>query len=197
MKIQRLISVLLSFLLMFPNCINCVKADDCSLVLHFPQNINSGAITAIQTDLAQNADPEKIADPEEVKTTGTPEMADIRNGVASFSNLKPGIWLIVQTEACDGYEPFEPFLVRIDEGIASMINAEPKMEKKTGGSGKDHRTAQTSVRTPSSKTRRPSGGYSSVHTEFWSELSFWMAVLGVSLILSALISRNKKLKKQK
>lgn len=197
MKILRLISVLLSFLLMFPNCINCVKADDYSLILHFPENTSSGAITAIRTDLTQNADPEKIADPEEVKTTGDPETAVIRNGEASFSNLKPGIWLIEQTEACKGYEPFEPFLVRIDEGIASVINAEPKMEKKTGGSGKDQRTTQTSVRTPSSKTRRPSGGYSSVHTEVWSELSFWMAVLGVSLILSAWISRNKKLKKQK
>ena len=58
--------------------------------------------------------------------------AENTNGRAIFSDLKTGLYLIVQTEASEGYEPLKPFLVSIpmneDGHYIYDVNAEGKFE---------------------------------------------------------------------
>lgn len=54
------------------------------------------------------------------------------DGKAKFSDLKLGLYLIVQTKAADGYEPVSPFLVTVpmnENGVYVYdVDATPKME---------------------------------------------------------------------
>lgn len=53
-------------------------------------------------------------------------------GKASFSNLELGLYLIIQTEPSDGYEPLKPFLVSVpmneDGHYIYEVTAEGKMQ---------------------------------------------------------------------
>lgn len=53
-------------------------------------------------------------------------------GKASFSNLELGLYLIIQTEPSDGYEPLKPFLVSVpmneDGHYRYEVTAEGKMQ---------------------------------------------------------------------
>lgn len=53
-------------------------------------------------------------------------------GTATFSKLKLGLYLIIQTEASDGYEPLKPFLVSVpmneDGHYIYQVNAEGKFQ---------------------------------------------------------------------
>lgn len=55
-----------------------------------------------------------------------------RNGTAVFSNLELGLYLIVQTEASDGFEPLKPFLVSVpmheDGHYVYQVNADGKFQ---------------------------------------------------------------------
>lgn len=59
------------------------------------------------------------------------------DGTAVFSGLTLGLYLVVQTEAAQGYEPVSPFLVSVpmyrEEAYVYDVDATPKMEtlKKT------------------------------------------------------------------
>lgn len=57
------------------------------------------------------------------------------NGEFSFTNLKPGLYLICQTKAANGYEKFMPFLVSLpmkeDGQYVYDANGTPKIAKKT------------------------------------------------------------------
>lgn len=84
----------------------------------------------------------------EGRLTGT--AIDIGNdGTAVFSDLEPGLYLIVQSEASDGYEACVPFLVSVpmnENGIyVYEVDASPKiaMEKET----------ETKPETPSAPSR--------------------------------------------
>lgn len=56
------------------------------------------------------------------------------NGEFSFTGLKPGLYMIVQTKAADGYERFLPFLVSLpfseDGKYVYDANGSPKIAKK-------------------------------------------------------------------
>ncbi len=58
--------------------------------------------------------------------------ATSEDGLVSFENLELGLYLIVQTEACDGFETLEPFLVSVpmNEGghYVYEVNAEGKFQ---------------------------------------------------------------------
>lgn len=58
--------------------------------------------------------------------------ADNTEGRAVFNNLEPGLYLIVQTEASDGYELLNPFLVSLpvyeDDRYVYEVTAEGKCE---------------------------------------------------------------------
>lgn len=55
-----------------------------------------------------------------------------KNGSVSFENLKPGLYLLVQTEAAEGYNPVTPFLVSVpmqeDGSYVYNVDASPKVE---------------------------------------------------------------------
>lgn len=59
--------------------------------------------------------------------------AKIKNGVATFSNLECGLYLVEQSEDTDGYYPINSFLVSLPMLIGGKyiydINATPKVEK--------------------------------------------------------------------
>lgn len=65
--------------------------------------------------------------------TGTPEEIGA-DGKAAFSNLELGLYLLVQTEAADGYEAVVPFLVTVpmkEDGVYLYdVEASPKAELK-------------------------------------------------------------------
>ena len=54
------------------------------------------------------------------------------NGNVTFSDLKPGLYLLVQNEAAAGYYPANPFLVSLpgknESGYEYQVNASPKLE---------------------------------------------------------------------
>lgn len=60
----------------------------------------------------------------------TPAAAE--DGLVSFENLELGLYLIVQTEACDGFETLKPFLVsvpmNVDGHYVYEVNAEGKFQ---------------------------------------------------------------------
>lgn len=49
-------------------------------------------------------------------------------GDASFTNLQDGLYLVVQTEAVEGFHLIEPFLTAVGGDFGSRIHAQPKME---------------------------------------------------------------------
>lgn len=69
-----------------------------------------------------------------VREQGIRTYATAKNieGKASFSNLELGLYLIIQTEPSDGYEPLKPFLVSVpmneDGHYVYEVNAEGKMQ---------------------------------------------------------------------
>ncbi len=58
--------------------------------------------------------------------------AENKDGKAVFSNLELGLYLLVQSEASDGYEPLKPFLVSVpmreDGHYVYEVNAEGKFQ---------------------------------------------------------------------
>lgn len=57
--------------------------------------------------------------------------ANNTDGAVTFADLEPGLYLIVQTTACDGYDAVSPFLVSVpanEDGVYVYdIDATPKM----------------------------------------------------------------------
>lgn len=43
----------------------------------------------------------------------TGKIATVRNGAARFTGLEPGLYLVIQTDACPGYHPINPFLLSL------------------------------------------------------------------------------------
>lgn len=60
------------------------------------------------------------------------EPAISEDGLARFENLELGLYLIIQTEAADGFEPLKPFLVSVpmyeDGHYVYEVNAEGKFQ---------------------------------------------------------------------
>ena len=56
-------------------------------------------------------------------------METVINGNAVFSNLQPGLYLLLQTDAAPGYEPISPFLVVLP--VQQEIDATPKIQLTT------------------------------------------------------------------
>lgn len=79
-----------------------------------------------------------------------------RNGKAVFSGLELGLYLVVQTEASEGYEPLKPFLVSVpmseDGGYVYEVNAEGKFELHRESESPEHPSHTQTDSTPSSRT---------------------------------------------
>ena len=58
----------------------------------------------------------------------------VTSGNIHFSNLNPGLYLLLQTEPASGYEPVAPFLVLLraqEDGSFQEIDATPKIQLST------------------------------------------------------------------
>lgn len=64
---------------------------------------------------------------EQVESEGWTLPAD-EQGLAEFSRLEEGLYLLVQNQATDGYYPFLPFLVELPYEGQWHIQANPKIE---------------------------------------------------------------------
>lgn len=120
---------LITLLLMLASVILPVSAVGARLVLTFDPSINSGnvAIALLDENLpaAQLEDPEVIA--RAASRTIVMDEKPIQNGKVVFENLQAGTYYVFQKQACDGYEPFEPFLVQITDSTDAEIDAQPKL----------------------------------------------------------------------
>lgn len=65
---------------------------------------------------------------EQTESEGWTLPAD-EQGYADFSRLEEGLYLLVQTQAANGYYPFQPFLVELPYEGQWHIQANPKMEE--------------------------------------------------------------------
>lgn len=67
---------------------------------------------------------------EENEPKGTTE--DIKNGVVEFTDVEPGLYLMVQEKACKGFYAIDSFLVSLPQGDENgwvyQIDATPKMQ---------------------------------------------------------------------
>ena len=94
-----------------------------SIVEKFSGNYNDISTASLSEDLAVF-----------VKEHNIPFYATVKNsdGKADFTNLDLGLYLVVQTEASDGYEPMKPFLVSIPMNESGHyvyeVNAEGKFQ---------------------------------------------------------------------
>ncbi len=89
-----------------------------------------------------------------------------KNGKASFSDLELGLYLIVQTEASDGYEPLSPFLVSVpmyeDGRYTYKVSANGKFElEKEPNTGDGSNSGETE---PGGDAPRPGDGSGSGET---------------------------------
>lgn len=83
-----------------------------------------------------------------------------KDGKAVFSDLEPGLYLIVQTKASDGYEPLNPFLVSVpvneDGRYVYKVNAEGKFQLRKAATPSTPATPTTSSK-PSELTLPQTG----------------------------------------
>lgn len=85
---------------------------------------------ALYVESAETA--EKLAQfTAEKKITGTKQTID-KDGKVSFKNLEIGLYLLMQEDAAEGYEPASPFLVSVpgieDGRYVYDVDASPKLE---------------------------------------------------------------------
>lgn len=85
------------------------------------------------------------------------------DGNVSFADLQPGLYLLAQDKAAEGYHPAAPFLVSLPlyEGGAYVydVDASPKVELSAADPGSSTPTAPTTPTTPTTpSTSTPGGG---------------------------------------
>lgn len=141
MKKHWLIAVFLLAFLFWPLQ---VYASCASLLIRLPADANSGSVEAVLTELTMDNNQEKLEtydlNVENVDKSTTTYTVSIKDGKAVFDDLPEGVYLIDQPQAVDGYEPFDPFLVKVDR----VLIAEPKMRKIASHSGSDDHHQQSS-----------------------------------------------------
>ena len=106
----------------------------------FALSLEFAASGADLSDLS-SATAQKLADfAKKQNLTGTTETIGT-DGEALFSNVKPGLYLIIQSKAASGYEAVSPFLVSVpmnEDGVYIYdVDATPKVEtlKPAGAQG--------------------------------------------------------------
>lgn len=163
------------------------------LTSHIPNDPDKGKVDSSYLDRL-----EAIAK----QSSGPLQTADIDSrGVATFSNLQPGVYLMVQAEAAPGYNSFDRFLVTIpwygkDQTDPYHVNASPKLDpvtttsSSTPSSGPGTTTPTSGTTTPTSDTTTPAsdvtpaepGGTLPQTGQLWWPVAV-LAVAGVALFL--------------
>lgn len=98
----------------------------------FVKTKDMAGLTASYDDLNSANLAEAAAEYVKAKNVSAYATAENKEGKVVFNDLELGLYLIVQTEASDGYEPIKPFLVSLpmtEEGhYVYEVNAEGKFE---------------------------------------------------------------------
>lgn len=191
-KCKWILPLLTLMLLFFPVSI---RAESESLVLRFPSDVTAGEISAYLTDLPIGSDLEKPASIKQAeKDKKDPITVQISKGTAEFSNLPAGIYLIMQNKACSGYEKIDPFLVQIGDDTASVMDAEPKMEK---SETKVTRPSTTPRHTYSPGSRVGTRSSTSSRTALKTDTLVFLALGGLILVAVGCWLADHRSKKQK
>lgn len=82
-----------------------------------------------------------------------PLTASVEDGLATFENVAPGLYALVQTEACNGFAKMSPFLIsmpRYEDGVyVTEVVAKPKVPVETEPSEPSEPTQPTTPPPPS------------------------------------------------
>lgn len=109
------------------------------------------------------------------------------DGVMSITGLELGLYLVVQTEAADGFEAVAPFLVSVpmyDEATGAYVydvDATPKMETLTESPVEPEEPVEEVTETPASTTGTTSSTLPSTGTPSW--IVPILAAAGVGILL--------------
>lgn len=114
-------------------------------------------------------------------TTGT--------AVTFNTNIKPGLYLVVQTDVADGYDSIDPFLVSVpDSNLNYDVVATPKAGTVTKTTTTAKKTTSTPKATPS-YTHSAAGKLPQTGQLWWP---VWlMAAVGSVLLVTGLVVRNR------
>lgn len=126
---RRCIGILLLILML---CMPGVCAAGGTLTVTLPDGVSGGKVALAKTTLAWDTDLEDETILEEAEALGyhSDQEVSVTDGTARFDDLEPGIYYVLQTEPCTGYDNFRGFLTRIDSSNAS-VEAVPKMHSRT------------------------------------------------------------------
>ncbi len=194
-RLRLLLSDLLMLLGLMAALICPVLASENSrtIELQFPEDAAGGSIEILQwkPDPVTEENITDLQDSEWIrqaqKEASSIAQSSILNGRAEFSNLEPGIYLVVQPEPCDGYRIIDPFLIDLRNDQDGIVDAEPKMAK-TG-----RQPGQASAR-PADK--RAAMNHPDIRTAIFSIPQVWtVLILGAGLFLICLskaLCRKKK-----
>lgn len=113
------------------------------------------------------------------------------NGTVTFSDLELGLYLIVQTEACDGYDAISPFLVSVpayeDGAYVYDVDASPKM-----GTLTETEPEPTTSTTTTTTTTLPQTGQLNWPVPVLAMLGLLLVVLGWALWHSAPAGKDRR-----
>ena len=98
--------------------------DEISGGYRLKDSFGGGVISTKDTQLSEL--PQWLADQAEGGTTAEIDLA----GTVEFTGLKEGLYLVVQTEASNGFYPVKPFLIRLPRMEEKWyLEASPKLER--------------------------------------------------------------------
>lgn len=123
------------------------------------------------------------------KTAGKEQTADAA-GRITFQDLSPGLFLLVQNEAVNGYYKINPFLVSVpfkeDGRYIYEVDASPKMELL-----KESVTPPTEP-SDTPKSNSPGSSGSPVKTGDDTKLFFWGILAACSLLGAGILGKRRK-----
>lgn len=166
-----------------------------SIEVSFPSQVSSGSIAVSKTELDGTADLEDQKTIEAAaKSAVLVDQKPISSANVTFQNLSPGIYYVWQPEASDGYYPFKPFLLKVEEGCSNIVDAVPKMQRRSQSPDHSSPSSGTAAARKTSAAHRSSLNTSAqTHQDEYISLMFAAAVL--SIFLLALLKNQKKAEK--
>lgn len=159
------------------------------------------SLTSLDVKLA-----DRLADyVEEERMTGERKTVGA-SGKASFEDLEPGLFLLIQKQAAKGYYEVKPFLVSVpteeDGRYVYDVDAVPKMEEvlkePVTETPETKKPPGQTANTPTSTPGKTSTAGSSPKTGDFSQTGVWLALAAASLcgtggiLLSRRLKRNKR-----
>lgn len=139
----------------------------------------------------QNADIAKALE-KEAKSVSADETAAVSEGMASFTDLTPGLYLVVQETLSEGSRKINPFLISIPDADGSCeIEAAPKNGIENPVTPTPPKNPTVTPKTPSGSTTPPSKTVLPQTGQLWWPVPVLCAV-GLALIIGGFVLKRKK-----